>query len=205
MSIGSTNEAQRGIREFLAGLQIVDEDLVVAWSGISETRHFDKSRIVLHAGERPKHFHLVLEGVVRYYYSPDDGRERNKAFFHEGGLIGSLSAIYNDGPAPFSIDAVVPIRLVTTPVAPYLALIERCEGARTMLERYTSRLFIRNELREAMLLTRDMEGRYRWVVDHEPWLFDRVPQYQIASYLGMDPVSLSRLKQRAAGKPMENP
>jgi len=47
-----------------------------------------------------------------------------------------------------------------------------------------------------MLLTGDMEARYRWVMEYEPWLLERVPQYQVASYLGMDPVSLSRLKQR---------
>ena len=56
--------------------------------------------------------------------------------------------------------------------------------------------FRRNEQREAMLLTCNAEQRYRWLLAHEPDLLQRVPQFHIASYLGIDAVSLSRLKRK---------
>ena len=56
--------------------------------------------------------------------------------------------------------------------------------------------FIRNEQREAVLLTCNAEQRYRWLLRHEPDLPNRVAQFHIASYLGIDAVSLSRLKRK---------
>ena len=56
--------------------------------------------------------------------------------------------------------------------------------------------FIRNEQREAMLLTCNAEQRYQWLLEQEPDLPGRVPQFHIASYLGVDAVTLSRLKRK---------
>ena len=47
-----------------------------------------------------------------------------------------------------------------------------------------------------MLLTSNAEQRYQWLSQHEPELPGRVPQFHLASYLGMDAVSLSRLKSK---------
>ena len=59
--------------------------------------------------------------------------------------------------------------------------------------------FIRNERREAVLLTCNAEQRYQWLLQHEPDLPERVAQFHIASYLGVDAVSLSRLKRKLKG------
>ena len=59
--------------------------------------------------------------------------------------------------------------------------------------------FIRNEQREAMLLTCNAEQRYQWLLENEPDLVQRVAQFHIASYLGIDAVSLSRLKRKIKG------
>ncbi|MNG25859.1 hypothetical protein D3C84_1107700 [compost metagenome] len=62
------------------------------------------------------------------------------------------------------------------------------------VDKATREIMLRNEAREALLLTCNSEERYRWLLEHEAWLLERVPQYQLASYLSMDPVSLSRIK-----------
>ena len=62
-----------------------------------------------------------------------------------------------------------------------------------------SEAFIRNEQREAMLLTCNAEQRYQWLLENEADLLQRVAQFHIASYLGIDAVSLSRLKPKIKG------
>ena len=158
-------------------------------------RSYRTSQNIIRAGEVPTHFQLIVRGMVRYFYSSYEGKERNKAFFREGSLIGSLSALYAQGPCPFSIETLEPCRLGVTPLDAFLELGSRYATVQLLLHRLTVELFIRNELREAVLLTGDMEARYRWVQEQEAWLLERVPQYHIASYLGMDAVSLSRLKR----------
>ncbi|MCY1377798.1 hypothetical protein D9M69_653890 [compost metagenome] len=65
-----------------------------------------------------------------------------------------------------------------------------------MLDQVTQYIMLRNEAREALLLTCNSEERYRWLLEHEAWLLERVPQYQLASYLSMDAVSFSRIKSK---------
>ena len=62
--------------------------------------------------------------------------------------------------------------------------------------RMLAEAFIRNEQREALLLTCNAEQRYQWLLQHEPHLLDRVAQFHLASYLGVDAVTLSRLKKK---------
>jgi CRP-like cAMP-binding protein len=182
------------VRAQLTRFDLVDEELVKAWTTLIEPRRYARGQIVLQAGDHPTHCWIIMQGVCRYYYTTIDGRERNKAFFREDGLVGSMSALITRGPASFSIDVTEDSMLAATPLAPFRALTERFPVVDTFVYRLTAYILVRNERREAMLLTGDMKSRYRWVQEHEPWLLERVPQYQVASYLGMDPVSLSRLK-----------
>jgi len=64
------------------------------------------------------------------------------------------------------------------------------------LERLDKDAFIRNEQREAMLLTCSAEQRYQWLSPNEPALLAQLPQFHIASYIGVDAVSPSRLKRK---------
>ena len=191
----SMPDLRAAVRAQLQRFELEDEALVKAWAGMTECRKFARGQILLQAGDTPRQFFLVLEGVGRQYYTTYQGRERNKAFFCEGGVLGSISAILTRGSAPFSVDVIEDSLLAVTPVEPFLALASRLPTIEILLHRFTSYILIRDEQREAILLTGDMEARYRWVMEYEPWLLERVPQYQVASYLGMDPVSLSRLKQ----------
>lgn len=163
-----------------------------------EPQSLQRGEILVGAGSPFNAFYIIAEGVVRYYYSADNGRERNKAFYKEGHFIGSLSAYLTQRIMPFDIQALERCRLYRIP----LSWMDELEGEnRAELSRVVNaaarELFVRNEQREAVLLTRDAEQRYAWMLANESWLLQRVSQYHLASYLGMDPVSLSRLKKKS--------
>jgi len=66
-----------------------------------------------------------------------------------------------------------------------------------LVQQIVQEVFLRNELRESILLTGNAEERYRWLEKNESWLLERgVSQFHLASYLGMDAVSLSRVKRK---------
>lgn len=161
-------------------------------------RDYERDQLIIRAGERPTHFYAILSGVARYYYLSPEGRQWNKTFFREGQLIGSLSAHLKQQPCTYSIAAVEKCRLASLPLAILSQLGERFPQLQHMQDLVTRQIMLRNEDREALLLTSNGEQRYQWLLEHEPWLLDRVPQYQLASYLGMDPVSFSRVKRKRA-------
>lgn len=161
-------------------------------------RDYDHDQLIIRAGERPLHFFAILSGVARYYYLSPEGRQWNKTFFREGQLIGSLSAHLKQQPCTYNIAAVERCRLASLPLAILAQHGQRYPQLLEMQELMVRQIMLRNEDREAMLLTRNGEQRYQWLLEAEPWLLDRVPQYQLASYLGMDPVSFSRVKRKRA-------
>ncbi len=156
----------------------------------------EKDETVIEAGQLPSHFYVLLSGVARYYYSTPSGKEWNKAFFHEGQLIGSLSSFLKNEPCTYTIAALEKCQLAGLPVSIFEEANGPSEQLTALLNRYVSVIMLRNEEREAMLLTRNSEERYLWLLEHQAWLPDRVPQYHLASYLGIEPASLSRLKKQ---------
>ncbi|WP_271411027.1 Crp/Fnr family transcriptional regulator [Pseudomonas sp. Q1-7] len=161
-------------------------------------RDYERDQLIIRAGERPTHFYAILAGVARYYYLSPEGRQWNKTFFREGQLIGSLSAHLKQQPCTYNIAAVEKCRLASLPLAVLAQHGQRFPQLLQMQELMVRQIMLRNEDREAMLLTGNGEQRYQWLLEHEAWLLDRVPQYQLASYLGMDPVSFSRVKRKRA-------
>lgn len=156
----------------------------------------EKDETVIEAGQLPRHFYVLLSGVARYYYSTPSGKEWNKAFFHEGQLIGSLSSCLKNEPCTYTIAALEKCQLAGLPVSIFEEANGPSKQLTALLNRYVRVIMLRNEEREAMLLTRNSEERYLWLLEHQAWLPERAPQYHLASYLGIEPASLSRLKKQ---------
>ena len=183
------------IKQWLQARQIeIDPDH--SWLQSFNRHSFAVDDYLVRAGDRGDTLYILLSGLVRLFYSTPDGRERNKAFFRSGQITGPVSAAISDTAAPFSIQALEPVEALGFS---YRAMTEAAGENLSMARASQAMLaeaFIRNEQREAMLLTCNAEQRYQWLLEQEPDLPSRVAQFHIASYLGIDAVSLSRLKRK---------
>lgn len=164
-------------------------------SGVS-LRRLASEEFLLHAGDESDTLFLLESGLVRFFYTMPDGRERNKAFYREGQVMGPVSAAMRSVPAPFSIQCLEATEVIAFRFPDLLKATESNPAIARLYRELLAEAFIRNEQREAMLLTCSAEERYQWLLEHEGYLLQRVPQFHIASYLGMDAVSLSRLKRK---------
>ncbi|MCO6058252.1 Crp/Fnr family transcriptional regulator [Pseudomonas sp. MOB-449] len=191
-------ETQAQLQDIFTAHGMTDPALQACLMQLLKLRDYERDQLIIRAGERPTHFYAILSGVARYYYLSPEGRQWNKTFFREGQLIGSLSAHLKQQPCTYNIAAVEKCRVASLPLAILVQQGERFPQLLQMQDQVIRQIMLRNEDREALLLTRNSEQRYQWLLEHEPWLLDRVPQYQLASYLGMDPVSFSRVKRKRA-------
>jgi CRP-like cAMP-binding protein len=176
--------------------QLTDLSPLRPWIETMRILDFERDAMVLTAGSRERNIFLVESGLLRLFYTSPDGRERNKAFFGPGKVCGPISAVITDSPAPFSIQALEPSRLLRADYDLLLRHASRSRDLNRLQVDLLSEAFVRNEQREAMLLTCNAEQRYQWVLQREPELLERLPQFHIASYIGVDAVSLSRLKRK---------
>lgn len=155
----------------------------------------------LRAGEQATAVGTVAEGFLRELYVLPDGTERTKAFVFEGDATGSLADLLSGQPSRAHIVAEEPTRVVCLPYDVYRALVsEHADWMRCHLA-VVEALFLRKARREEELLGLDAMGRYRDLLARWPAIEQRVSAQHLASYLGITPVHLSRLRRARAAQP----
>lgn len=150
----------------------------------------------LRAGERAQAVATVYSGGLREYFVLRDGSERTKSFNLPGEFAGSLSDLLSNQPARTWVVAEVPTVLLVTHWADYTALIAQWPGWQQFARVVAENLYLRKVEREYELLALDAAARYRCARQRWPTLENVFKQRHIASYVGVTPVHLSRLRAR---------
>ena len=189
-------DLQAALAPWLERWSLADLDPANPWLRGMRLTHFDTEAFLVRPGDRSDTLYLLQDGLVRLFYNTPDGRERNKAFYQSGQVTGPVSAALTETAATFAIQALEPVAAISFSLQALLLSAGEHRGVARLYREMLAEAFIRNEQREAMLLTCNAEQRYQWLLEHEPGLTSRVAQFQIASYLGIDAVSLSRLKRK---------
>lgn len=159
-------------------------------------RNFEAHQHWIQAGDVCTDLCFILEGLVRIYYIDQAGNEVNQHFYQANEVIAPVDAIVSQQPCQYFIQALEPTRLMLTGYdALSQAGINNPELPRLEVKMLQT-IFIKNGRREAQLLLGSAEQRYRWFCKENPDLLQRIPQYHIASFLGITPVSLSRLRKK---------
>jgi len=191
------------LRKMLESFEVLTNDEVEMILENANVQTFKKGTVLLHEGEVSKECYSVLKGCVREYYMVD-GEEKTTAFFTEGQPVNSFTSYTSNRPSKH-----------------YLVCAENCVltiGNQQLEEEMCRRIprlesFIRQEVEKAsgkaqddfaFFITSSPEERYLKLLDTRPDLFQRIPQHQIASYLGVKPESLSRIRKRIFSKKMSN-
>ena len=159
-------------------------------------RTFEKGEYLITAGDVADNFYFIVRGLVRFFYSTEDGKEFNKHFAMENGFAGSFQSLVLHEPCGFFIQALERTDTIVLPNQLLCELYERHSCWERLGRRNAENLALAKEAREKELLLDSLEIRYRRFLKEFPGLADRVAQYHIASYLGVTDVALSRIRRK---------
>jgi CRP-like cAMP-binding protein len=159
-------------------------------------RTFRKNDLIVSAGELSENFYFIISGLVRYFYSTASGKEFNKHFAAENRFFGSLQSLVLHEPCGFFIQALEKTETLVLPNKLLTESFDRHVCWERIGRMHAERLAIMKELREKEFLLDSLEIRYRRFLKEYPGLISRVPQYHIASYLGVTDVALSRIRKK---------
>lgn len=158
-----------------------------------KTKKFKKSETILNVGDSPEQFSFVNKGLTRLFYRDSEGKEFTKSFVKEGELAGAYAEMLMGIPSRLIIEAMEDTEVC---VIDYREIVKAYDRnvcwqivGRKMCEKY----FVIKENRVFELLQLKAGERYDIFLQEYQDIVDRIPQYIIASYLGITPVSLSRL------------
>lgn len=169
---------------------------------IAETmiiRQYPKGTLLLKEGEVSMEAYFVLEGCVRQYYIVD-GDEKTNNFFTEEQWVVSVNSISQQVPSNHFLECCVDSTLVVGNRDKEEALYRRFPKLETISRKVMEKVFAAQQEIMASYTTDTPEQRYLKLLKARPDLFQKIPQYQIASYVGVKPESLSRIRKRIAQK-----
>jgi len=162
-------------------------------------RPYKKGTILLKEGQVSTEAYFVLEGCVRLYYLVD-GEEKTNNFFTEEQWVISLNSFRQNKPATHFLDCCLDSLLVVGNREKEESLYNRFPKLETISRKVMEKVFSEQQELLSSYTTDSAEQRYLKLLESRPDLFQKIPQYQIASYIGVKPESLSRIRKRLLKK-----
>lgn len=160
-------------------------------------RDFNKGQKILLANiDENDELHFVDRGCLRIYSTDEHGEEHNLQFAPENHWITDIYSFWTDNLSIFTLDALEKTQTYSIKRAALEQLFDKIPPVERHFRILVQNAYVAYLDRVNSYLSRPAQERYQMFIHKYPQLINRLPQYHIASYIGVKPQSLSRLRSR---------
>ena len=174
--------------------QLSDETLIQKLMQMTEISFFKKGEIIVRQDETPSKIYFLLDGVFRGFFFDAHGKEITDCFGFEMGAA-AISCLGIGNPSPIAMEALTECQVLSIPCMEIMKLMEE---HLELVAIYNQMLLIalkkQWEIKSAMYQY-DAKERYLWFLDYYPGVIERISNKYVAAFLGISPVTLSRLRR----------
>jgi CRP-like cAMP-binding protein len=149
--------------------------------------------VILSPGQNSFNFHVVIKGILRNYDVDIDGKEFTKIFRGPGGLIGPYAEMISQTPVKYFIQAVTEAEVLIFSYKDFEKMMEKYKSWETLGRKFAERNYMEKEKKEYELMHFNSDERYDLFLKEYGPLADLIPQYQVASFLGISPEAMNRM------------
>jgi CRP-like cAMP-binding protein len=151
--------------------------------------------VLLREGEISNNIFIIKKGCLREWFNKD-GKDITFQFFFEGQPVASIDSLMNQKPSLFTIESIEPTTFFSIGKTEFDKLLMVYPEFKKGFQDF---IFQRFRIYGQLFLSRikdTPQERYEDLIKNNPEIIKRVPQYYIASFLGITPISLSRIRNR---------
>jgi CRP-like cAMP-binding protein len=147
-------------------------------------------------GDIVKYVYFVIKGCLRHYYANEDGIERIVLLAEENWWVGDVSSFTNRTPTKLSLQAIEDSDLLIINKENFEKALSEFPGFEEYYRKGTQKTYTKLQEQVGQSLSDSAEAKYLRLLKERPSIVNRVPQHYIASYLGITPESLSRVRKK---------
>ncbi|HEX2532376.1 MAG TPA: Crp/Fnr family transcriptional regulator [Chitinophagaceae bacterium] len=162
---------------------------------LSERLEIPAKTVLLREGHVATHTYYLERGCVRIWFN-HAGKDITLDFFLEGEGVSSIESFRTGRPSDFYLESLEPCILYRIAKKDFEFMLGDAPAFRKRIEDLTFQTLFRYQQLFLSRIKNSPEERYRELLHTRPELLQRIPQHYIASYLGMTPVSLSRIRNK---------
>lgn len=163
-----------------------------------ETRTMANKEYFVKSGTRSSEIGFITSGIFRYFFYDGDGNEVTSHFMAEDELVGSITSFFEFTPSAGSIQAVTDCELIIINRNIWDLFCREIPQWETTIQKKINEVILRKANFQRSLINSDAKNAYLNFMHTFPSLAQRVPLNHIASYLGITPFSLSRIRKAIA-------
>lgn len=188
------------LKTFFNKLTPISPESWSKFSALFTPQFLKKGEYYITEGEIAKEIGFLENGVMRAFYRTNDAVEYNKHFFLNPCFIGGYSSLITKIPNQINQEALTDCRILTAPYYEVQALYANHPDIERAARILAELLFAQKEQKELEIVLLDADKRYEIFQRDFPQLEQLIPQYHIASYLGITPTQLSRIRKKKSGR-----
>ena len=184
------------LKAYLFKLVDFTESEMIKFTSLFSENHLQKNDYLAVAGEYSTKFIFITKGVMRAFFRNSNGDEYNKTFFTAPGFVGALSSLVTKQPNLINIQCLTNCTVLLADYEQVTKLYDDFPKIERLSRILAEHYFVSKETREIELAMLDASERYTIFQKMHPDLEHLIPQYHIASYLGITPTQLSRIRAK---------
>ncbi|MBN9383255.1 MAG: Crp/Fnr family transcriptional regulator [Chitinophagaceae bacterium] len=163
---------------------------------LAETRTLKAGDVYIQKGALSQKLALISQGLIRTYHTTDDGEEITVSLRWEQQFLASFDSIIHQKPSRFTYEAMEDTLLMDLDYAAIQPIIDNNPRLSAMRHHLLMQILSQSIDRIESFVLLSPEERYLKLIHENPLILNRVPNKHISTFLGITPVSLSRIRKR---------
>lgn len=188
------------LRSFVNAISPLSEETMKEFEAIFVRKTLKKSELFINSGVKAKKIGFLKSGVIRAYYRNNEGQEYNKHFFTAPCFFGGYSSLITGKQNQIIQQTLTECEILQVDFTQLTSLYNKHQDLERMARKLAEQFFVQKEQREVEIVLLNADERYLIFKKQFPELEQLIPQYHIASYLGITPTQLSRIRRELALK-----
>ncbi len=184
------------LEKYLTTSTEIDGETVSYISSYFKTKKTKRNEYLLREGEICKHFYFVNKGCIRLFNINKDGEEGTRYFHFEDAFGTALPSLINQKPSYECMQTIEPSELLVINRDDYFHLVDTVPQFAFVYRQILESAYLKSQERIYCFQSLEAIEKVRWVMTNQSKWLTRLSNKMVASYLGLTPQTLSRLKSK---------